>query len=317
MVILASIAAAAPVVCDPAEAERVRVDARIDELRAPVTHPWLVPGLARQSGDPDVRAEVARLCAGEGNLFVERADVYEQSGWSSHLLVLSRIEQDGCSLVHHRVPLSVGIGPAGDAIVHTHVAVRRASPEGWSDQILLDPAPPRLLDPTAAGPDLALARSRSGEPLVVLSHDRTADPCVPLGGQEVWRSTDRGWTSVSGREALTLLALEGLWRLAGDDGFFLILGQDKESDADLVEPRRRRLQRRDPGRLYLMSSSDFPGLNPGFVMIVPAPWPTAEEAEAAKGRWTRSASVYVKQAWIASDACATSVKTASGPEEQR
>ena len=33
MVIAFAVAAAAPVVCDPAEAERVMIDARIDELR--------------------------------------------------------------------------------------------------------------------------------------------------------------------------------------------------------------------------------------------------------------------------------------------
>lgn len=366
MVILVASAVAAPVVCDPDEAERVLVDARIDELRAPVTHPWLVPGLARRTGDPAVSEEVARLCAGKGNLFVERAEVYEQSGWSAHLLVLSRIELDGdCSLVHHRVPLSVGIGPsgatyrvrgelppertpmgacaapavwrqerivaggdeavrlvlvidhAGDEVVHTHVAVRQATPGGWSDQVLLDPAPPRLLDPTAAGPEVGLARARNGDPVVVVTHARTDSPCRAVGGQEVWRSTDQGWTSVTGREALTVLAREGLWRLAGDAGYLLILGQDNERDADLVEPRRRRLQRRDPEPLYLMSSSDFPGLNPGFVMITPAPWATAAEAEVAKSRWTRSASAYVKRAWIAPDPCATSVKSRTGREEQR
>lgn len=205
----------------------------------------------------------------------------------------------------------------GEAIVHTHVAVRRATPGGWSEQVLLDPAPPRLLDPQAAGPTVELARRRDGEPVVVVSHDRTPGLCRPLGGQEVWRATDGVWTSVSGREALTALAREGLWRQAGDDGFLLILGQDDEDDADLVEPRRRRLQRRDPEPLYLMSSSDFPGLVPGFVMIVPAPWPTEAEAEAAKGRWTRSASVYVKQAWIAPDPCAAPVKARTVLGEHR
>ena len=350
-------ALAAPVVCDPAEAERVLVDARIDELRAPVTHPWLVPGLARRSADPEVAAAVSALCGGSGSLFVERAEAYEQSGWSAYLLVVSRIEtEDGC-LRHHRVPLSVGIGPTGatyrvrgtlpvertpmeactepaawreeqvlageddavrlvlvvdhegEAVVHTHVAVRQATVEGWSEQVLVDPAPPRLLDPSAAGPTVELARSRDGSPVVVLSHDRTASPCFATGGQQVWRDEGGRWTSVTGRAALTVLAREGLWRQAGDDGWLLILGQDGEDDTDLVEPRRRRLQRRDPEPLYLLASSDFPGLVPGFVMIVPAPWPTAEEANAARGRWTRSASVYVKQAWSAPDPCGLPVKT--------
>ncbi|MEQ1504484.1 MAG: hypothetical protein ABMB14_19760 [Myxococcota bacterium] len=354
MVILAVGAAAAPVVCDPAEAQRILLEARIDERRVPVTHPWLAPGLARSAPDPAVAAAVAAVCAPGGELAVERGEQIVGAGWEAYVVVLSRIERDGCGLVQQRVPLSIGIGPAGttyalrgalptartpvdptcpdvavwrqetvlagegervrlvlvvdhhgDAIVGTRVAVRTATARGWSEQIVAQPAPPRLLDPTADGPVVELARTRDGDVWVVVSHDRaTVDgTCRPIGGQTLWQPTDDGWRATTGREAATSLAREGAWRSTGEDGWLLILAQDDEGDLDLVEPRRRRLQRRYPEPLHLLASSDFPGLNPGFVVIAPGPWATELEAKAARRTWRRGATTYVKQAWAAVDPC--------------
>lgn len=358
---------AAPVVCDSAEAARLLVDARIDERRVPVTHPWLVPGLARRAGDARgappgqaaVAAAVAEECAAGGELVVERAEQVEQGSWAAYVVVLSRAERQGCSLVHHRLPISVGFGPTaadttyglrgelppertpldgcpepavwrsqtqlaggdgavrlfvvadhrGDAIEHSHVAVRTASPTGWREQVLLDPAPPRLLDPSAGGPLVALASTRDDETLIVASHDRHVGEdgaCTAVGGQVVWRRGPEGvWSAIAQREALTLLAQQGLWRFAGDDGWLLILAQDDEDDRDLVGPRTRRLQRRDPEPLYVLTSSSFPMLYAGFVVITPAPWPTEAEAFRARGRWGRSGWAYVKRAWQAADPCAS------------
>lgn len=350
MIWLAAAAAAAPVVCDPDQAARLLQDAEIRPERVPVTHPWLVPGLAR-GGDAGVAAAVARECDGPGELVVQRADQYEDAGWAAYVVVLSRVERDGCSLLHHRLPISVGIGgdapvyrirgslppertpiadcpdPAvwrehrviggensavrlvlvvdreGERVTHSHVAVRTADPTGWSEQILLDPAPPRLLDPTAAGPTVRLARTADRTTLVVASGDRSPPPCRPLGGQTVWRWEAGRWVASEGREALTLLASHGLWRYAGDDGWFLILAIDDEDDEDLMAPRKRRLEKRDPEPLYTLKSADFPGLHAGYVVVTPGPWPTEAEAQAARGRWRRGAVAYVKAAWRASDPC--------------
>jgi hypothetical protein len=355
MLLLALRAGAAPVICDPELAERLVVDARIDVARVPVTHPWLVPGLARKAADPATAQAVERICASGGDLFVERAESVERPGFKAYALVLSRVEPDGCALVHERVPLSIGIGLAGptytlrgslppertptegceapaewreerlvagrgdvvrlvlvldhrgDEIVRTHVVVRTASRDGWAEHVLIEPAPPRLLDPGASGPTLEMARAPDGQVLVALSHDRLLSrdkpgACRALGGQEVWQLGPVGVSEpVSGREALTLLARTGLWKLAGDDGYLLILAQDDEEDIDLFDARRRRLQKRDPEPLYLLSSSAFPKLNAGYILITPGPWESEELAREAKGRWSRSGTI--KQAWAAPDPC--------------
>lgn len=345
-------ARAASVVCDPGEARRILEDARIDEARAPVTHPWLVPGLARGAGDPAVADAIRAICERGGDLSVERTDQWEDVGWAAYAVIVTSTDADGCALVHHRVAVSIGIGAAGpryrlrsplpdertrvgdcelpstwrtEAIVDgdrsavrlvsvedhagdqvaRHLVVRRATAEGWFDQLLVDPAPPRVADPSAAGPIARLAHTRSGETWVVLSGDRGGSPCVRRGGQVVWRWSDGAWVRSQGREALELLTAEGLWRYAGDDGYMLILAQDDERDSELLEPRLRRLQRAGVREdLLLLDSSDFPKLNPGFWVITPAPWPTEREARAAKSAWNVPAA-YVKRAWSALDVCAT------------
>lgn len=354
MIALLATAHAASVVCDGAEARRVLVEARIDEARVPVTHPWLVPGLAREALDPEAAAAVARVCEEGDERFVDRAESYQGPGWSAHTLVLVGVSRQGCSVVHHRVALTVGIGPdgtryslraslpdertpdqtcdaaavwqeervlagadaevrlvrqvdhQGDRVVGSRLLVRRADPGGWSEQTLIEPAPPRVWElpdrgQGAAGPEVALASTRSGEPLVVASHDRTAAPCRPIGGQTVWRLERDRWVAIDGRDAATLLARAGLWRLAGDDGWMLIVAQDDDDEVALLDPRLRRLQRRSSDPLFLMSSSDFPELNGGFRVIAPGPWATEAEARAARRDWGRGG--YVKLAWRAADPC--------------
>ncbi|MEZ4235013.1 MAG: hypothetical protein R3F59_02395 [Myxococcota bacterium] len=362
---LAAAALAAPVVCEPGEAARLVRDANIEPTRVPVTHPWLVPGLARAS-QAAAAAAVAQECDAGGELVVQRGDQYEGAGWSAYMVVLSRVELEGCSLVHHRVPISVGIGPeeqphytvgeplpeertpldascpdpavwreqtvidgentavrlvlvvdhAGDQVTHSHVAVRTASPAGWEEQVLVTPAPPRLLDPAAAGPLLRLAPTPEGDVFVVASQDRALAPCRALGGQTVWRHAPGGWVASEGRDALRLLAEHALWRYAGDDGWLLILALDDEEDEDLIDPRIRRLQRRDPEPLMKLHSGDFPGLHAGYVVVTPAPWPTEALADAARGRWRRSALAYVKAAWRAPDPCVPPPAGPSAPAPQ-
>ncbi len=323
MIALAAAASAAPVVCDPAEAARIIEDARIDLARAPVTHPELVPGLARGAADAELSRALEALCAPGGALSVAPGDAWG----SAYTVVATRAEERGCSLAQTRVVLSVGIEAGGarwtlldrpptestplgdcdeptswreervlagdggavrvieivdrrgDEVVGSAIEARRASPTGWSRQTLRSPAP--------EGPSLHLGRTRAGEPLIVA--------CEVGAGQTLWTWSDGGWRETSGRDALLTLALEGQIRLAGDAGWMLILAQDDEVDADLLGPRKRRLERRDPEALHVFSSSELPGLNPGFLVIAPAPWPTEEGARAARPRWRRGA--YVKQAW--------------------
>lgn len=351
MVTVLALAEAAPVVCDPAEAGRILADAVVDERRAPVTHPQLVPGLARASGAADAADALTTLCRDGGELAVERGEAWFDAGWSAYALVVSRVEPEGCSLRHEKVALTVGAGPGGiryalagalpaertpvgdcpdpplwrreqvlegqdgpvrlvlvtdhegDRVAAARLVVRRATPGGWTEQVLFDPAPARLFDPDGAGPEVHLARRRDGTPLVVASRDRTTGPCRPVGDQTVWVPQGAGWDAYPGRDAATLLAREGLWRLAGQAGWLLVLAQDDEGDADLVAPRLRRLQKRDPEPLYLLRSADFPELHAGYVLVAPGPWATEAEALAARDRWGRTLSVQVKRAWPAPAAC--------------
>jgi hypothetical protein len=345
-------ASAASVVCDPAEATRIVLDARVDPRRVPVTHPWLVPGVARAQQDPGIARLLEVVCAPGADLVVERAEQWEAPTYSAYDLVVVRIEQVGCSLVRRRAGLTVGIGAdgpvyrpgrvlpdestpvgdctdqarwredvllagagtdvrllriedhVGDAVVHTQLAVRRATRTGWTEQVLVEPAPPRTLDPEAAGPLVALVEARDGKPMIVATRDRTFDAagaCVSAPGQTVWHEDGSTFSAEDGRSAAARLAREGAWRWTGQDGWFLILGQDDESDAGLVEPRRRRIQRRFPEPLSLWTSADFSLLTPGYVFVAPDPWPTEQEADAARAGW---GAAYPKRAWVAPDGCA-------------
>ena len=62
--LLAALANAAPVECDALEAAALLAEAHIEESRAPVSHPELVPGLALASAraETDLRAALSDLC---------------------------------------------------------------------------------------------------------------------------------------------------------------------------------------------------------------------------------------------------------------
>lgn len=350
---LATIGWAAPVVCGDADAAQTLTEARIEEARAPVSHPELIPGLARSSErtGEELRAALADLCAPGGTLALTEAERWQGPDWSAHTFLLTRGEMRGCTLSERTVAITVGVrvgekpyyalrsrlpptrtpvgscdsvprfreeavldgedGPVrlllvteheGDEIVHAQVVVRGATPEGWSEAILVDPAPPRLLDGTS-GPVLELT-DRLEQKWVVAHGDRTGMPpgCQALPGQTVWTPED-GWTAHTGREALRLLASHGLWRMAGDDGWFLIVAQDDEEDVERLRARAERLEERSGKSLLILPSAWFPGLNPGFLVATLPPFASEEEAKAAHKRWWPRRQAYVKRAWTAPDPC--------------
>lgn len=346
----AAVAHGASVVCDPEHASAVVADARVDPRRAPVTHPWLVPGLALASGASDVKEVMASVCAAGAEVAVERAEIWEQAPFSAYTLVVSRVTHDGCSLVRGRVPLTVGVsadgatyalrgtlpddrtpigdcadpgvwreervleghdGPVrlvvvvdrrGDETAASALVVRRATAAGWQEQVLLDPAPPRVIGSGEDGPEVHLV---AGGALVVATRERAVglEGCRGVGDQQVWHLEGGAWIRETGRVAVTRLARAGAWRFAGQDGWFLLVGQDDEEDRALVGPRIERLQHRTEEPLDDWLSSDFPELNPGYVFVAPDPYATREEAEAAAGAFPRSRHVYVKRAWAAEAAC--------------
>ncbi|MBW2256205.1 MAG: hypothetical protein JRI25_16640 [Deltaproteobacteria bacterium] len=355
--LLALAAHAAPVQCNALEAARILAEARIEERRAPVTHPELIPGLAMVSAraDADLRTALADLCEEGATLSLVPGDRWEDAGWAAHTFLMTRSEMAGCTLFKRTIALSVGVAtdtspryrlrtrlpvtriPVEDCAtsptwreeqvlagqdgpvrlvlvmdvddgrrVHSEVVVRRASPEGWSEQVLLEPAPSRLMD-GGAGPMLALTE-RFEDKWVVAHLDRTGAPpdCEPIPGQKVWTWSDPDgrWVPHTGRDALGLLAQRGLWRLAGDDGWMLLLSQEDEEDAEKLAWRKRRLDRTSPEPLHTLTSSEFPGLNPGFLVVTPAPWPTRAEADLARTKATKWRRSYVKKAWTAPDPCA-------------
>ena len=172
----------------------------------------------------------------------------------------------------------------GESMTHSSVRARRVSPVGWTEQLLLEPAPQRLAE-GGPGPLVELAESVD-PPWIVVHGYRTGDPpdCRSQGGQTVWIPQEDGsWVPHTGREALALLASQGLWRLAGDDGWMLVLWVLEESQADRADTRARRYARKLPAGedVQILSSSLFPSLNPGFLVLAPAPWPHEAEARAA------------------------------------
>lgn len=189
----------------------------------------------------------------------------------------------------------------GEASKHVLVA-RRATEAGWHEQVLLDPAPARLVG-GEDGPLIALLGTE--DPWIVAHADRrVTEGCEPVQGQVVWRWKQDGWSRSEDRDALGRLADRGAWRLAGQDGWFLIVAQDNLSDQGLLEARTRRLQRRMDEPLHLRPSSAFPGFNAGYLIVSPDPWPTEAQARAAKKQWGRRTGAYVKRGWEAPDPCA-------------
>ena len=201
------------------------------------------------------------------------------------------------------VRLVLGTMREGDTLVQSEVAVRRATPEGWHEQVLAEPAPPRLIG-GFEGPDWRLQESR-GEWLVVQTHDRrgTEGLCEPLPGQLAWTWSQDRWTRHDTDAARTLLAKHGQWRLAGEPGWLLILAQDTDTDRALIEARARRLKKKKTDDLLILDSSDFPELNAGYLIVTPAPFPDRIRAEAARTEWGRRSTSYVKRAWPGPDSC--------------
>lgn len=197
----------------------------------------------------------------------------------------------------------------------THrVVVRKADAEGWHEQSLLDPAPARAHGGDE-GPLLSLLDG--DDPWIVAHGDRVMDGgCRAVPGQIVWRWAGTRWERLEGRVALGRLADRGAWRLAGEDGWFLIVAQDIPGDRLLLEARARRLQKRDPAPLVLRPSTSFPLLNAGYVFVAQDPWASEADAREAKHRWGRRTGAYVKRGWVAIDPCVSAdVSTGDGVEE--
>lgn len=351
--LLVDAALALPVVCDPVVARRTLEEARIDEARAPGSHPELVPGLALAAAgsDPTLAAALATVCAPGGALSLGGIERFDSAAFAAHALWLVRTERDGCALAVRSVALTVGTRPGeapvyavltdppdartpvgdcaeapafrdelvidgeagpvrvvlqrdwlGETVSHAIVVVRVAGPSGWREHVLFDPAPPRLLGGDD-GPSLEL--TDRFDPKWVVAHGDRADAdgvCVERPGQTVWAPDT--WAPHVGRDALTMLAERGLWRMAGDDGWFLIVAQDDEEDAERLYQRTERLEARSGQDLLVVQSAWFPGLNPGYLIAIPPPWASEAEARAARELWRPRRQAYVKRAWTAPDACA-------------
>ena len=183
------------------------------------------------------------------------------------------------------------------------ILVRKATPTGFHEQVLLDPAPPHLLG-GIGGAQVSL--TGGDDPWVVVHHRTTREDgrCLALPGQSVWSWTADGWLERTGRDALTALADRGLWRLATDDGWFVVLTQDAPTDVSLLEARTRKRRPLTDEPLTLRASGRFPLMNAGFLFAAPPPWPTEDEAEAFFRRWPSRTGVYVRQGWRAEPACA-------------
>jgi hypothetical protein len=352
--LLFEVAWAANVVCDDLTAAEMLAQARVEEGRAPVSHPELIPGLALASArtEAELRSTIRDMCLPGGDLSLVPAESFAGPDWSAYTFVLTRGEMRGCALHERTIAISIGVragaaptyalrarmpptrtpvgsdcptvprfrdesvldgedGPVrlvlvrdheGAALVHAEVAVRSASADGWTERVLLDPAPPRLIG-GGAGPMLELT-DRFEEKWVVAHGDRTGAPpaCRPIAGQTVW-TPDGNWTPHDGADALRLLAERGLWRMAGEDGWFLIVAQDDEEDEQRLRSRARRIAKRTGADLLILESAWFPGLNPGFWIVTLPPWATEAEARAAREKWRPRRQAYAKQAWTALDSC--------------
>ena len=358
--LLAAVANAAPVVCDPVQAQALVAEARIDERRAVLTHPWLVPGLARAAPDtdPDLRAALDDVCAGDGQT-VQAGPSWQGAAWSAHSLRLSRAEVRGCTLFEQTIALTVGrrdgqppryvlqdrlpwsrtpiddcplaaawreeqvlagegtpvqvvlaVDREGEAVRHSEVRLRRATPAGWHDVRLEAPAPPRQLG-GFDGPQWQVVPLEEDWAVVAsAARSGSAEACQPAGGQRAWtwRCTGSapgscGWTAHDRDATRSLLARAGQWRLAGDDGWFVLLAQAEDDQEETLTARQRRLERRLGVELLRLPSGRFPGLTPGFLVVTPPPLATREAAVQARDDLGR-ARAPVKRAWIAADPCA-------------
>ena len=188
----------------------------------------------------------------------------------------------------------------------SQVVIRRATPNGWTEDLLMSPAPERYVG-GASGPLLTLAETGDGDAWVIAHADRDVrgDVCLPVQGQTVWRrGEEQSWTPTRGREALALLARRGLWRFAGSDGWLHIVVQDDEGNEEVLAYRATRLGLRYPEPLRPYASSDLPGLNPGFTVMAPAPFATERAARDARRSWRSMHRHYVKRAWEQENPCA-------------
>lgn len=175
----------------------------------------------------------------------------------------------------------------------SRIVVRTALATGWREQVLLEPAPERLTG-GVRGPEVTLVEG--GRPWIVFHHDREAD-CTPVAGQTVWSLHGDRWKPRTGRDALGRLADRGLWRLAGDPGWFLVVAFDDPSDRALLDARTRKRQHLVDEPLRLRESGAFPLLNAGFLFAAIDPWPTEEQARAAQRAWPRKTGAMVRQGW--------------------
>ncbi|MFT6145023.1 MAG: hypothetical protein ACI855_002799 [Myxococcota bacterium] len=348
-------AVAAPTVCDPAQAAQLLEDARIDERRAPVTHPELMPGLALASDTSDTRLRevLTGLCSNSESVSVAPAESWEDAAFSAYSYRVTGSQTVGCALFQSTVTVSVGVQPDrpptyalrsespvtsipigacetpatwreesvidGDedrvrlvlvidrtrsGVQDSQVVIRTATDHGWTEDLLLSPAPERYVG-GVSGPILTLAETGDGDAWVVAHANRVVreESCLVVPGQMVWQWDGSGWIPTDGREALALLGRRGLWRLAGSDGWLHIVVQDREGDDEVLAYRATRLAQRYPEALRLYQSSDLPGLNAGFLVMAPAPFPTEEQAKVVRKSWRSMHRHYVKRAWTQPNPC--------------
>ena len=354
--LLASLALAAPTVCDPDQAVTRMEEARIDERRAPVTHPEMMPGLAlakTESTDPLHRA-LSELCASSESVSVAPVDVWEDATYAAYTYRVTGTRTEGCALERRTIGVSVGIDSQGvptysmvggeshgttpigecdvpaqwreetvvegdgsrvrlvlvvdrtrEGLVGSHVVIRTATPSGWTEDMLMRPAPERYLG-GPSGPLLTVVEVDTVDAWVVAHANRqvTGSTCVPVDEQVVWQRRDGLWQPIEGREALALLARRGLWRFAGSDGWLHIVLQEKEGSERAIVHRAARFRARYPEPLRGYASSDLPGLNPGFTVLAPAPYRSETEATIARRRWRSMHRHYIKRAWTREDPCA-------------
>lgn len=347
-------ALAAPVQCDALKASQLLTEARIDESRAPFTHPELVPGLALASSraDAELREALRDLCGEGGELSLAATDRWETATWSAHTLLLTRSETLDCVLYQRTIAISVGLRPqaapqyslrsrlpaghtpigecttgpkwhdeeviAGldgptrlvlttvrteEGIHRSEVIVRIATPEGWHEQLLMEPAPDRLLG--SGGGPLFMLMEQAGQHWIVAHGNRTGAPgdCSPIPGEIIWVWQGGHWLRHDGQEATDMLATHGLWRLTSHEGWFLILAQDDLDDRHLLEARVQKIRAKAPFDVHILPSAWFPELNPGFLIATPAPFFTEEEAQEIRQSWRRKTRSYIKRAWAAPDPC--------------